>query len=120
MEMAFALAGTSEDLLVDEAPADTAKPKRERKAKPVDDAPAAEAVAKEPVVSEQETSPALMDDDGVTSAEASADSPADTADPGETPTSEAVAEPAAEEPAVEPSVESSDGAPVEEPESTKE
>jgi small subunit ribosomal protein S1 len=120
MEMAFALAGTPEELLVDEAPAEASKPKRARKSK------AADADAVEPADQ-------LMDEGGVTPAEA-VEEPADVAATSEPETAaepgapEASAEPEAAAPeaqvaeadkAVEPGVESAEGAAVEDADADK-
>ncbi len=127
MEMAFALAGTSEDLLVDEAPApaEAARPKRERKAKPVEDVVSAEVetVADEELVTAQAE---VAESSEVSATADVSETPEPAAEPVvdepavEPEADEPAAEPAAEEPAVEPSVESTDGVPVEEPGSTEE
>ncbi len=71
MEMAFALAGTSDDMLIEEAPApvEETKPKRTRKAKAADD----------DASSSPETPAPLIDDAGVTEAEADLEPDSDTA-----------------------------------------
>nr|MBA3275798.1 S1 RNA-binding domain-containing protein [Chloroflexia bacterium] len=126
MEMAFALAGTPEEMLVDEAPAPV-RPKRTRKPKAVEDAgeqtPESEAVEVETEAAV--TEPEAPDAAAPVEAEAPASEP-ETVESDADVTSQADSEadaPAAEaeaDEAVDPEVEATDGVPVEEPDSTKE
>jgi len=96
MEIAFALAGTPDELLVDAEPVaqDAAKPKRTRKATAADGEAA-----------NAETAPPLMDDEGVTTAEAVVE-PETGGDPDATEAQTAGAE-ATADPASEPVAEAS-------------